>query len=199
MAYYLTAFYFFICLCCLKASKRLKIITVFYPDFWDMSFLSRMCSSLICLAPAASHNITDLRYRRLSTVPSSWSTFLPWRSWPNATDSCSSASRSLPTTSRLDKLVSRNKISETTAAFEGIERFSNLLKQCCGAGPFLCGSGSSSARDCQKFRLRLQLVKNFGSGSGQFPHLFLKIFISFHCLQNFSCFFQTYMIIKRFF
>jgi hypothetical protein len=40
----------------------------------------------------------------------------------------------------------------------------------------------------QKFRLRLQLVKNFGSGSDHFPHIFSKKIKNFHGLKKMSGF-----------
>jgi hypothetical protein len=40
--------------------------------------------------------------------------------------------------------------------------------------------GAAPAQACQKFWLQLQLVKNFGSGSDHFPHIFLKKIKNFY-------------------
>jgi hypothetical protein len=48
-------------------------------------------------------------------------------------------------------------------------------------------------------RLRLQLVKNFGSGSDHFLHIFSKKIKNFHGFKKISCFLKPKMIIKRFF
>jgi hypothetical protein len=47
---------------------------------------------------------------------------------------------------------------------------------------------AAPAPACQKFRLRLQLVKNFGSGSDHFSHIFSKKIKNFHGLKKISCF-----------
>jgi hypothetical protein len=49
-------------------------------------------------------------------------------------------------------------------------------QQCCGAGPFLCGSAPAPA--CQKFRLRLQLgpVSPYNEEKFNYFHVFKKFF-----------------------
>jgi hypothetical protein len=59
-------------------------------------------------------------------------------------------------------------------------------EQCCGAGQFLCGSGSS-------------LSKISAPASTIFPIYFRKKIKNFHCFKPISCFIKPKIIIKRFF
>jgi hypothetical protein len=60
---------------------------------------------------------------------------------------------------------------------------------------------AAPAPACQKFRLRLrlQLDKNFGSGSDHFPHICSTKIKNCYGFKKISCFLKPKTIIKRFF